>query len=61
LPPLTAIERRAFDYTPLEEAMAHLNAVVRNARQAIRAAAAGEPPAETLPADLADPAAMVGA
>lgn len=32
LPPLTPIERRAFDYTALEEAMAHLDAVVRRVR-----------------------------
>ena len=30
--PLTPIERRAFDYTALEEAMAHLDAVVRQTR-----------------------------
>ena len=33
LPPLSPIERRVFDYTALEEAMAHLDAVVRRARQ----------------------------
>ncbi len=32
LPPLTPIERQAFDYSALDEAMAHLDAVVRNAR-----------------------------
>ncbi len=32
LPPLTPIERRAFDYAALEEAMAHLDAVVRQTR-----------------------------
>jgi hypothetical protein len=31
-PPLTPIERRAFDYSALEEAMAHLDAVVHQAR-----------------------------
>lgn len=36
LPPLTPIERRAFDYTALEEAMAHLDAVVRHTRQTLR-------------------------
>ncbi len=36
LPPLTPIERRAFDYTALEEAMAHLDAVVRTSRCALR-------------------------
>jgi hypothetical protein len=32
LPLLTPIERRAFDYSALEEAMAHLDAVVRQTR-----------------------------
>lgn len=32
LPPLTPIERRAFDYSALEEAMAHLDAAVRQTR-----------------------------
>ena len=41
LPPLTPIERRAFDYTALEEAMAHLDAVVRTSRLALRAIADG--------------------
>jgi hypothetical protein len=36
LPPLTPVERRAFDYTALEEAMAHLDAVVRTSRIALR-------------------------
>jgi hypothetical protein len=36
LPPLTPIERRAFDYTALEEAMAHLDAVIRTSRFALR-------------------------
>ena len=35
LPPLTPIERRAFDYTALDEAMAHLDAVVRRTRHAL--------------------------
>jgi hypothetical protein len=35
LPPLTPIERRAVDYTALEEAMAHLDATVRRARRAL--------------------------
>jgi hypothetical protein len=39
--PLTAIERRAFDYSALEEAMAHLNAVVSTSRQALRVIAVG--------------------
>lgn len=37
LPPLTPIEQKSFDYTVLEEAMAHLDAVVRNSRNALRA------------------------
>ena len=47
LPPLTPIERRAFDYTALEEAMAHLDAVVRQTRVALRNVAAGTPAAGT--------------
>ncbi|MGE4529437.1 MAG: hypothetical protein AB7D00_13815 [Rhodospirillaceae bacterium] len=42
LPPLTPIERRAFDYTALEEAMAHLDAGVRNSRNALRSIAQGD-------------------
>jgi hypothetical protein len=34
-PPLTPIERRSFDYTALEEAMSHLDAVVRRTRHAL--------------------------
>ena len=41
LPPLTPIERRAFGYTALEEAMAHLDAVVRASRYALRSIADG--------------------
>jgi hypothetical protein len=41
LPPPTPIERRAFDYTALEEAMAHLDAVVRASRLALRSIADG--------------------
>jgi hypothetical protein len=41
LPPLTPIERRAFDYTALEETMAHLEAVVRASRYALRSIADG--------------------
>jgi hypothetical protein len=36
LSPLTRIERRAFDDTALEEALAHLDAVVRTSRIALR-------------------------
>ena len=46
LPPLTPIERRAFDYTTLAEAMAHLDAVVRGARVAMRAVVQGGRKAE---------------
>jgi hypothetical protein len=41
LPPLTPIERRVFDYTFLEEAMAHLDAVVRASRYVVRSIAYG--------------------
>lgn len=41
LPPLTPLERRNFDYTALEEAMAHLDAVVRASRSALRSIADG--------------------
>jgi hypothetical protein len=41
MPPLTPLERRAFDYTALEEAMAHLDAVVRSSRIALRSLAEG--------------------
>ena len=47
LPPLTPIECRAFDYTALEEAMAHLDAVVRQTRVALKTVAAGTPVAGT--------------
>ena len=43
LPPLSPVERRAFDYGALEEAMAHLDAVIRNSRQALRNISVGEP------------------
>ena len=43
LSPLSPIERRAFDYGALEEAMAHLDAVIRNSRQALRNISVGEP------------------
>jgi len=35
LPPLTPIERRSFDYTALEEAIAHLDAVARRTRHVL--------------------------
>ena len=37
LPPLTPLERRNFDYSALEEAMAHLDAVVRQTRATLTA------------------------
>jgi len=49
LPPLTPIERRAFDYTALEEAMAHLDGVVRASRFALRSIADGTHRAEPGP------------
>ena len=39
LPPLAPIERGPVDYTALESAMAHLDAVVRQTRHALRAIA----------------------
>jgi hypothetical protein len=53
LPPLTQIERRAFDYTALEEAMAHLDAVVRTSRHALRAMAGSPDRADPAPNDAA--------
>jgi hypothetical protein len=38
--PLTPIERRSFDYSALDEAMVHLDAVVRNARNTLRTVSA---------------------
>ncbi|HUZ63625.1 MAG TPA: hypothetical protein VMU82_07920, partial [Acetobacteraceae bacterium] len=55
LPPLSPIERRAFDYTALEETMAHLDAVVRTSRTALRAISAGAPKAEAEDAGGAGP------
>jgi hypothetical protein len=49
LPPLTPIERRAFDYTSLEEAMAHLDGVVRASQFALRSIADGTRRAEPGP------------
>ncbi|MBN9560856.1 MAG: hypothetical protein J0H14_09040 [Alphaproteobacteria bacterium] len=51
LPPLTPIERRAFDYTALEEAMAHLDAVVRQSRRALSTLTAGRDPTEQSPGE----------
>lgn len=44
LPPLTPIERRTFDYTALEEAMAHLDDVIRTSRLALRPIGANSHP-----------------
>ena len=40
-PPLGPTERREFDYTALEEAMTHIDVVVRRARQQMTAHATG--------------------
>jgi hypothetical protein len=53
LPPLTPVERRAFDYTALDEAMAHLDAVVRNSRNALRIVAQGGHKAEAADPEVA--------
>jgi hypothetical protein len=53
MPPLTPVERKAFDYTALEEAMAHLDAVVRNSRIAMRGIVQG--PHKTAAEDAAVP------
>jgi len=50
LPPLTPLERRDFDYTALEEAMAHLDAVVRSSRIALRSLAEGRTGTRAQPA-----------
>ncbi|HME38407.1 MAG TPA: hypothetical protein VKG63_05535 [Steroidobacteraceae bacterium] len=52
LPPLSPIERRDFDYTTLEEAMAHLDGVVRHARRALNSLAALRPPEELVSPDI---------
>jgi hypothetical protein len=58
MPPLTPIERKAFDYTALEEAMAHLDAVVRSSRIALRSLAEGRTGTRAEPAaDSAEAAA----
>ncbi len=44
LPPLTPVERRAFDYTSLEEALTHHGAVVRQTRRVLGVVAAGGNP-----------------
>jgi len=55
LPPLTPIERQTFDYTALEEAMAHVDAIVRASRHALRTIAAGtHVPVPALPERGAD-------
>jgi hypothetical protein len=50
LPPLTPIERRAFEYTALEEAIAHLDAVVRRTRHTLRSLTMGGSCTEPTPA-----------
>jgi hypothetical protein len=44
---------RAFDYTSLEEAMAHLDAVVRNSRNALRTVLQGGHKAEAADPEVA--------
>jgi hypothetical protein len=51
LPLLTPIERRAFNYTALDEAMAHLDAVVRQTRRTLGVIAAGGNPSKLTPAE----------
>jgi len=51
LPPLTPIERRAFEYTALEEAMAHLDAVVRRTRRTLGPLRVGGAATESTPPD----------
>jgi hypothetical protein len=51
-PPLTPIERRAFDYSSLDEAMAHVDAVVRQVRRNLGALSTGAAPDGTSPTDL---------
>jgi hypothetical protein len=51
LPPLTPVERRSFDYTALDEAMAHLDAVVRHTRLLFKSAIACPEMADRLDSD----------
>ncbi len=51
MPSLSPVERRAFEYTALEEAMAHLDAVVRGARRALARGAVADHQHESPPAD----------
>ncbi|WP_287787897.1 hypothetical protein [Acidiphilium sp.] len=44
LPPLTPIERREFEYSALEEAMAHLDAVIRRTRHVLARREPDTPP-----------------
>lgn len=48
MPPISPIERLDFDYQPLDEAMAHLDDVLRKARQSLNAIA-GRPAADDKP------------
>ncbi|WP_234730193.1 hypothetical protein [Acidocella facilis] len=54
LPPLSPLERRQFDYAALDAAMAHLDAVLRDARIALRSLAIS--PEATGRTEAADPA-----
>ena len=56
LPPLTPIERRAFDYSDLEHWMAHLDQTVRQARRTLQTLATPAPAPEA-PRQLCEPSA----
>jgi len=51
LPPLTPIERRAFDYSDLEHWMAHLDQTVRQARRTLQTLAGPAPAPDELGQD----------
>jgi hypothetical protein len=52
LPPLTPMKRRAFDYAALDEAMAHLDAVVRRVRRNLGVLTMDGGPVRMVSADL---------
>ena len=56
LPPLTLIERKAVDYTALEEAMANLDAVLRASRTALRSVANSTRAGDNVASDSAEAA-----
>lgn len=51
MPPLSPIERLTFDYSALEEAMAHLEDVVRRTRQSLTSSPVGAPEPAVAPQD----------